>query len=218
MRVDNIRRLIYRTEHYQDQKRGRLHAATTDPTWGYYVFVTAYSETAQSKLEAAVEALVLIMLRSLRSETAAPYADEASKRLKLDVILDKEALENASEDRVREEFRAQLRGLGLSDDEFMTRGIGSSRVSACILFDEDVIETLSKASFPDDPKRDLSAFANVLVRIVDPKWTYPAPPTWGPGPHCRASNDWPVANLVFLYARRSGDLMFQHNHEEEDSE
>ncbi|KAF4487955.1 hypothetical protein FAGAP_11187 [Fusarium agapanthi] len=139
----------------------RSDDASTDPTWGYFVFVTSYSYLACQKLNQALENLV-----------------QANQKLKanLEVIEDKEALENASEDRVREEFRAHLRSLGVLEDDLMFRGIGTSRFSACILLGEQTISRLANCSFSLDIEWDEPRLANVLLRMIDPKWDYPAEP------------------------------------------
>ncbi|KAL4723364.1 hypothetical protein ACLX1H_009860 [Fusarium chlamydosporum] len=153
-RTDDVRKLLSAVEAYQNKTSGPLGSAITDPTWGYYIFVTSYTDVARQKLDTAVEALTQFTLRSLRSMSATLYSEEAAKRFKFDVIKNKEALENASEDRARKEFRAQLRGLGVLEDDLMFRGIGPSRFSACIFFDEAIIEELSKISFSLDVEED----------------------------------------------------------------
>jgi hypothetical protein len=45
------------------------------------------------------------------------YASEAARRFKLDVVQDKEALEGASDDRVRAEFKSILRELNFMNEE-----------------------------------------------------------------------------------------------------
>ncbi|KAJ4254973.1 hypothetical protein NW762_009775 [Fusarium torreyae] len=212
-RSDDNRKLLSAVEAYQNKTRGPLNQAVTDPTWGYYIFVTAYSEEARQKLEPAVEALELLALRSLRQLSSSPYCEEAAKRFKFDVIEDKESLENASEDRVREEFCAQLRGLGLLEDDLMFRGSGPSRFVACILLDEDRIDILSKISFSLDVEEDEFDLQDISVRMIDPKWDYPAEPypgTTDGGEPYRGADDCPVLDLVELYRRMDGDLMGEY--------
>ncbi|RGP68271.1 hypothetical protein FSPOR_5422 [Fusarium sporotrichioides] len=209
-RTDDVRKLLSAVQAYRNSMSGLLGSEITDPTWGYYIFVTSYTDAARQKLDAAVEALVQLTLRSLRRMSPSLYSEEASKRFKLDVIQNKEALENASEDRVREEFRAQLRGSGMLEDDIMFRGIGSSRCSACILLDEDTIKKLSKMPFSLDTEQDDILFGDVYVRLIDPKWDYPAQPHPGTiedGIPYRGADDCPVTCLAELYRRMDGDMM-----------
>jgi hypothetical protein len=212
-RTDDVRKLLSALQAYQNKTSGPLGSAITDPTWGYYIFVTSYTDATRQKLEAAVEALVQLALRSLRRMSPSLYSEEAAKRFKFDVIQNREALENASEDRVREEFRAQLRGLGMFEDDLMFRGIGSSRFSACILFDENIIEKLSKISFSLDVEEDELQFDDVCVRMIDPKWDYPAHPypnTIEDDIPYRGADSCPVTGLAELYRRMEGDLMEEY--------
>ncbi|RGP77346.1 hypothetical protein FLONG3_4532 [Fusarium longipes] len=212
-RTDDVRKLLSALETYQKKTAGPLGSEITDPTWGYYIFVTSYTDAARQKLEAAVEALIQLVLRSLRRTSPSLYSEEATKRFKLDIVQNREALENASEDKVREEFRAQLRGLGMLEDDIMFRGIGSSRFSACILFDQDTIERLSKISFSLDVEEDEIQFSDVSVRLIDPKWDYPAQPypsrIEDDTPYKGADN-CPVTDLGELYRRMEGDLMEEY--------
>ncbi|KAM0245463.1 hypothetical protein ACHAP5_005419 [Fusarium lateritium] len=213
MRSDDNRKLLSAVEGYQNKTRGPLGQAVTDPTWGYYIFVTAYSGKARQQLAPAVDALVRLTIRSLRSISISAYCEEAIKRFKLDVIEDKEALENASEDRVREEFCAQLRGLGMLEDDLMFRGIGPSRFTACILFDEDTIEKLSKISFSIYVERDEQQVEDMSLRLIDPKWNYPMEPypdAIEDGVPYRGADDCPVTGIAELYRRMKGDLMEEY--------
>ncbi|KAI6839563.1 hypothetical protein KC332_g6540 [Hortaea werneckii] len=77
--------------------------------------VTDYSQEARDKLDSAMERLLRALHQVLGADADPPdvYADELYRRLKLDVIEDQETLEDASNDRVRECFRAHVRGLEL---------------------------------------------------------------------------------------------------------
>ncbi|KAF5673194.1 hypothetical protein FHETE_3487 [Fusarium heterosporum] len=213
MRSDDNRKLLSCVEAHQNRTRGPLNEAPTDPTWGYYIFVTAYSDVSRQKLEPAMEALVRLTIRNLRSISSSPYGEEAAKRFKLDVVEDKEALEGASEDRVREEFCAQLRGLGMLEDDLMFRGIGSSRFTACILFDENTIEKLSNISFSIHLEKDELQIEDMSIRLIDPKWDYPAEPypeAIEDGVPYRGADDCPVSGIAELYRRMQGDLMEEY--------
>lgn len=213
MRSDDNRKLLSAVEDYQNKTRGPLGQAVTDPTWGYYIFVTAYSDKARQQLGPAVDALVRLTIRSLRSISISAYCEEAIKRFKLDVVDDKEALENASEDRVREEFYAQLIGLWMLEDDLMFRGIGPSRFTACILFDEDTIERLSNVSFSTYVEKDEHQVEDMSVRLIDPKWDYatePYPEAIEDGMPYRGADDCPVTGIAELYRRMKGDLMEEY--------
>ncbi|KAF5708326.1 hypothetical protein FMUND_10661 [Fusarium mundagurra] len=213
-RSDDVRKLLSAVEAHQNKTRRPLGQAVTDPTWGYFVFVTSYSTLACQKLNQALENLVQATIRSLRLMSPSLYSEEATKRFKLEVIEDKEALENASGDRVREEFRAHLRSLGVLEDDLMFRGIGTSRFSACILLDERTISRLANCSFSLDIEWDESRLGNVLVRMIDPKWDYPAEPYPGElddddRPY-RGGDDYPVTALAELYGIMDGNLMGEY--------
>ncbi|SPJ91957.1 uncharacterized protein FTOL_13611 [Fusarium torulosum] len=213
MRSDDNRKLLSTVEDYQNKTRGPLGQAGTDPTWGYYIFVTAYSDEARQQLGPAVDALVRLTIRSLRSTSISAYCEEAIKRFKLDVVEDKEALENASEDRVREEFCAQLRGLGMLEDDLMFRGIGPSRFTACILFDEETIERLSEISFSIYVEKDEWQVEEMSLRLIDPKWDYPAEPypeAIEDGVPYRGADNCLVTDIAELYRRMKGDLMEEY--------
>ncbi|KAM0490169.1 hypothetical protein ACHAP8_011847 [Fusarium lateritium] len=87
---------------------------TGEPTWGPVIIVTAYSEKASEILDRAIINLVETINRYfLRCSGTGPFAREAYKRLELKVLEDRELLEHASDDRVREEFNAYVRTLRL---------------------------------------------------------------------------------------------------------
>ncbi|KAF9768272.1 hypothetical protein IL306_014458 [Fusarium sp. DS 682] len=213
-RSDDVRKLLSAVEASQKKTQGPLGQAVTDPTWGYFVFVTSYSSVARQKLNQALETLVQATLRSLRLMSPSLYSEEATKRFKLEVIEDKEALENASEDRVREEFRAHLRSLGMLEDDIMFRGIGTSRCSACILLDEQTIRKLANISFCLDIERDEHRLERVFVRMIDPKWDYPEVPypdaVDDDDVPYRGGDDCPVTALAELYRIMDGNLMGEY--------
>lgn len=155
-----------------------------------YILVTAYSDSAQRNLEIAVHKLVETVRRYFlanSTQTFAAYGEEASKRFKLCVIQDKDALEDASDDRVREEFNAHVRSLDLvryepeqeRDGDGLNRRFAPFALALCIVLDEAKIEELSALSFPDDPddpEKDREALAEVTVKVVDRLWRYPNEP------------------------------------------
>ncbi|EKJ78682.1 hypothetical protein NXS19_010191 [Fusarium pseudograminearum] len=206
-RSDVVRKILSHIQTHQNNTSSSPGSDSTDPTWGYYVFVTSYTESAQ-ELEAAVEVLVQLTLRNLRHLSPSLYSEEASKRFKLNVIQNREALEDASEDRVREEFRAQLRGLGMREGDIMSRVTGSSRSSACILLDGCTISQLSCISLPLDEEQD-EIDNDVYVKMIDPKWDYPIQPypdTVKGGAPYLGEYECPAEYLAKLYLIMEGDM------------
>lgn len=148
-------------------------AVESDPTWGFYIMVTDYSQTAQNSLDQAMENLLRVQHRHLNADAHPPdvYADELYRRLKFDVVMDQEALDGASDDRVRECFRAHLRGLELWDDpeEFMP----PSRNYVCLVLDADKIEMLVNLSFQEDDSQEFFTFRACKLKAIDILWERP---------------------------------------------
>ncbi|KAJ4246014.1 hypothetical protein NW762_013758 [Fusarium torreyae] len=162
---------------------------TQDPTWGPCIFITTYSEKAQINLDQAVSNLTETVRRYFLRFTGSqyePYARETFSRLRFDVIENRELLENASNDRVREEFNAHVRSLRLfpvdlrfeklrakhlQDD--LNRPSGPRRFDVCIVLNQTAIEELAGMVFPDDLKEDGKALRNISVKMVDRHWNYP---------------------------------------------
>ena len=85
-----------------------------DPTWGFSVFLTAYSPGAQEKLPQALTNWVRAQESWLEHHIANPmFREEVIRRFKLDEVCD-DSLEGVSDDRIRAEFRAWMEGLGLT--------------------------------------------------------------------------------------------------------
>ncbi|KAI8719281.1 hypothetical protein NCS52_00708600 [Fusarium sp. LHS14.1] len=161
-------------------------------TWGFCIFVTSYSKEAQKNLDPAVSMLVKIVDRYFR-ENASPefaaFGREAFKRFKLDLFEDKELLEDASDDRVREEFNAYVRSLHLWEDDYdpdahraryyhdnLNRPPGNSRLKFCIVLDEAKISELAAFKFPINPREDDRALRKTSVKIICRSWSYPDEP------------------------------------------
>ncbi|KAF4456828.1 hypothetical protein F53441_1125 [Fusarium austroafricanum] len=130
-----------------------------DPTWGFYVFFTLYTTGALENIESAV-----------------------SSRFKLDILQEREALEDASNDRIREEFNSRIRALDLwadfpedkDENENPCRPLSPSRLVVCLVFDEAIILQLAGLSSPSDPVDDYKAFAKtVKIKIIDRVWRRP---------------------------------------------
>lgn len=158
--VENWSRVDYSGD---DNEEGKEDA---DPTWGYYVFITDYSTYTDEHLSGAIENLIKVVQRSLTRFTIPPYARETFHRFKLDVIQDKDILDGASDDRIREEFRAQISGMKLFND------VGGlcytpARNMVCLVFDRETIEMLSSLSFPEDVEEDFDKFRKNTVKVLD---------------------------------------------------
>lgn len=152
-----------------------------DPTWGFRVFVTSHSPAAREKLPQALANWTQAQELWLQHLIGQPeYRQEVLKRFKLDIVED-ESLEGASDDRVREEFRAWMTGLGFTareeeEDEvsvaFLSTVHNPSENMSLVL-DEARIIMLADLTF-GDPKDDLDRFECMTVRAIDGTWRRPA--------------------------------------------
>lgn len=138
-----------------------------DPTWGFYVFVTSYSDTALERVSKAMENWVMLTERGLMYY--GPYGAEAIRRLRMDLIVDEEALSEASDDRIREEFKAQVRGL---KSQCGGRSLSAGRYGACFVLDEEDIVRLAGLDLPNDPSQDNGFFGDITVKLIDRYWTW----------------------------------------------
>jgi len=152
-----------------------------DPTWGFRVFVTSYSPTAREKLPRAFTNWIRAQELSLQHMIGQPeLRQEVLKRFKLDIVED-ESLENASDDRVREEFRAWMKGLGFTPREEEQDEVSVALLSTvhnpseniCLALDEASITMLADITF-GEPKDDLQRFEGLTVRAIDGTWRRPA--------------------------------------------
>ncbi|CAF3452196.1 hypothetical protein FGSG_07795 [Fusarium graminearum PH-1] len=160
---------------------------TGEKTWGPTIVVTTYSDKASKDLDQAITNLVETIRRYfLRCPQTALFAREAVKRLELKVLEDKDLLENASDDRVREEFNAYVRTLRLFPADLrwekdaqrwhkdnLNRPSAPLRYGYCILLDEETIGTLAGINFPDDLNIDKRLLKDISVKLVDRGWRYP---------------------------------------------
>ncbi|RSL87117.1 hypothetical protein CEP51_002410 [Fusarium floridanum] len=167
-----------------------------DPTWGFYVFVTSYTEAAMDNVEPAAQKLVEVVRRVFAARAHPALGAEAYKRFRLDLVQDRDALEGASDDRIREEFNALLRGHGLWPEGCSTRGpLRPARRFVCLVFDEATILELASLSFPQEVKDDYGALENVTIKIIDRAWHRP---TIGRGSYPGVDR-CPVYGLVGVY-------------------
>ncbi|RJE19947.1 hypothetical protein PHISCL_07711 [Aspergillus sclerotialis] len=188
---DEILRLIQEVQHLDEVIYNGI--VTCNPTWGFYVFATDYSPDVLEKLPQAMNHLIEATRRNVRQLSTSAYADEAYRRFKLDVVLDEENLSGASDDRVREEFRAQLRTLQMLDEEDYIQL--PARNYACLVLDRPTVFMLADLSFPEDMEQDYLLFHSTTIKVVDAWWKRPATnisPYRGVG-HC------PITGLAWFY-------------------
>ncbi|KAB8072674.1 hypothetical protein BDV29DRAFT_177006, partial [Aspergillus leporis] len=178
------RQLFEEVETWEEVSWRNTKKVNCDPTWGSYVFITSYSESSLVKIPQAIKKWICAVERSLKYGNRAVYADEAFKRFKLDVILDESVLANASTDRVREEFRALIRGLDLYDppeEESGLQDLGESnfmvppaRNKACFVLDEADLSMLANLDFSEDPTKDFPIWENKKLRLINGGWRRPS--------------------------------------------
>jgi hypothetical protein len=124
---------------------------------GFWVFITEYSPLALEKILQAIENLVKVIERNLGLSLPA-YTSEAAHRFKFDVVQDKEALEGASDDLIRGEFKSLLRGLNLMDEEDCPTPMLGSTI-ACLVLDKKAITILAALQFDEeDTLKDYCTF------------------------------------------------------------
>ncbi|RGP66610.1 hypothetical protein FLONG3_8806 [Fusarium longipes] len=187
-----------------------------EPTWGPVVMVTAYSDKATKNIDQAVNNLVETIHRYfLRYPRSVAFATEAFKRLEIKVIKDKDLLENASDDRVREEFNAYVRSLGLfpadlewerksqrSFKDNLNRPRGPRRYDFCVILDEQTIDSLANIVFPEDLDEDFKTLKHISVKLVDRKWRYPKEAEGLiQGRHYTGTDNCPLLDLPLICAR-----------------
>nr|OQO31168.1 hypothetical protein B0A51_01900 [Rachicladosporium sp. CCFEE 5018] len=169
---DNVRRLL---KHIHDGETVRWREdeqITPNPTWGYYVFLTSYTPVTREKLTRALENLCEVQTHTINVEYTLPvFADEAIKRFQLDLIDDQSTLVDASDDRVRAEFRAIIRGLNLTDDETVIPP--PARNLICLVLDEPAVDMLSDLRLHKGSKRDFAGFESKTIKAIEIRWERP---------------------------------------------
>ncbi|KAL4902356.1 hypothetical protein BDW74DRAFT_180861 [Aspergillus multicolor] len=172
---DPIYQLIQEVHADSEVVPGELepHEHEPDPTWGFYAFVVDYDAETLAKIPSALANLVEVTRWRIRASSTAQYTDEALRRFKIDVVQHEEALSCASDDRVREEFRAFLRGLNLLDDcavGSMTVLGASMRNYACLVLNRPTICLLADLAFPRELRGDYRIFRKNTIKLVDAWW------------------------------------------------
>jgi hypothetical protein len=160
--IDNSDLLRYVTKY---------EMSCSDPTWGFYLFLTDYSETTKDKMPRAIDNLTKAMQQVLGAsvERAHPLCVETYKRLKFDLVEDQEALEGASMDRVRACFRALLRSMHLSDDEEYPFPL-PVRNRACLVLDRATVDMLADLPFSEGRTQESGSWGKRKIRAVDIDW------------------------------------------------
>ncbi|KAI7102190.1 hypothetical protein KC365_g5758 [Hortaea werneckii] len=150
-----------------------------DPTWGFYIMVTDYSQEVRDKLDSAIERLLRVLHQVLGADADPPdvYADELYRRLKFEVIEDQEELEDASDDRLRECFRAHVRGLelwGEEEEEGAEKGWPPPpRNYACLVLDGSKVDMLLNIPDHVHPVEDGDMLDNCRLKAIDIFWHRP---------------------------------------------
>ncbi|KAG9649736.1 hypothetical protein KCU95_g1119, partial [Aureobasidium melanogenum] len=170
---DDVRHLLEECADWESVSfRSDERMPPSDPTWGFTVFVTAYDDSSRGQLHQAVQNWLRVQDRELKNGyTLVAYTAEAWKRFKLDIIEDQEALDGASDDRVRAEFRALVRSKELSDDE--EQFVPPARNQACLVLDAAAITMLAQLKFPEELEDDRETFKDKKVTAIDIQWNRP---------------------------------------------
>jgi hypothetical protein len=140
-----------------------------DPTWGFCVMLVDYSPAARENVERAMDNLLRLQEQVLGANANPPdvYADEIYRRMRFDLLEDRDALEGASFDRVRQCYLAYLRELDLWDDTGRYRP-EPQRYHVCLVLDASNIEMLVNLPF-----RDVKASGTCKLSAGDVSWRRP---------------------------------------------
>lgn len=100
--------------------------------------------------------------------TLPEFRDELRARFKFELIEDEQELSAASDDRVRQNFRALLRNLHLTREENCFPP--QARYNVCLVLDAAAVEMLACLRFLDHPVQEFVAFREHTVRAIDANW------------------------------------------------
>lgn len=214
IKSDNTTRdLLKQVERWENVRsnNGKM-VLDRDPTWGFYVFLTDYSVEGSKNISQAMEILMGVVQRELHSSTYPPYADEAFRRFRLDLIEDQAALEGATYDRIRAEFEAliqlKLRDLKSSAEAFLEDDFDlwpRPRYMACLVLDERAesmlvnvpqFEDLEEQYRAEEQERYLTT--KVVLKVIDRFWERPPTGTLVHEDY-RGVVDCPIGRLALLY-------------------
>lgn len=176
-----------------------------NPSWGFCLFLTSYDAATGEWLEAAMQNLVEVTRRCLYISTRVVFAEEAFKRLQFQVVHDEEKLSDASEDRVRAEFRALVRGLGIAEDDVVPP---PARNLACLILDEESIAMLAGLEFPESFENDSKKFEKKTLKVIDVQWNRPERSATS----YRGKGNIQITNLARLYLELTCDRLMEELH------
>ena len=174
-----------------------------DPTWGFPVFITSYTSAAQEKLPQALQIWIRAQELWLEHHVLhSAFRQEAIERFKLVIVSDK-SLQDASDDRIRAEFRAWMAGLGHTakgDQSPPLTGLSMSpnpKENICLVLNEASITMLAGLTFTGEAQSDTTRFEGMRVRAIDCTWRRPAEmkanDTW------RGTGDVSIVGLAVLF-------------------
>lgn len=170
--LEELEHFAQRCRHEEDRE------PPNDPTWGFRVFVTSYSPDAREKFPRALANWTQAQELMLPGTDQPEYRHEVLQRFKLDVVED-ESLESASDDRVREEFRAWMAGLDFTPregdyaSEAFLSTVHNPSENICLVLDEANITMLADLTF-GEPEDDRKRFEAMTVRAIDGTWRRPS--------------------------------------------
>jgi hypothetical protein len=212
--LDDLRKLLEHIDKWADcefHEDGRP-PGPVDGTWGYHVFLTSYDAATREKLELAMTNWVRIVQRHIASDSSdAPddKKEELRVRFKFELVEDEEELSDASDDRVRENFRALMRNLDLRPDE--DRWPPQARYNVCLVLDAAAVEMLAGLQIPDkeshrqtglrDPDQEYSAYRKMTIKAIDANWDRED----GRWSSYRGVGQVSINGLQELYLRITGD-------------
>jgi hypothetical protein len=140
-----------------------------DPTWVFGLMLVDYSQAARDNVERAMDNLLRLQEQVLGANADPPdvYADEIYRRMRFDLLEDRDALQGATFVRVRQCYLAYLRELDLWDDTGRYRP-EPQRYHVCLVLDASKIEMLVNLPF-----RNVKASGTCKLSAVDVFWRRP---------------------------------------------
>lgn len=128
------------------------------------------------------------------------YANEALQRFRLDLVEERESLESASIDRVRECFRALVRSFEITDEDGEEdRWVPPTRNKVCPVLDADKVHMLADLAFRDDDDYMYiyRRYEECFVQAVDIEWLQPEVTS----SRCRGVKDLCIVSLAMAYSQ-----------------
>jgi hypothetical protein len=148
--------LLHAIENDEAVERGDDDMVVLQPTWVYYIFLIDYKKSTMEALASALAnwLLTIKFMQGAASKPGEPVdvcGAEVYRGLKLEVIINEDALKDASSDRVREYFKAQIRSLEITettDSDGREWWIGPAGTKFGILLDAAAAHMLADLTFP----------------------------------------------------------------------